>query len=163
MKHLKQIRCSLFLSLVLILSTVVYAGEKDELIPEILKPEISAFENKLMFNDFSSFSDAKLSVIEENLLRGIKSDNTGLQTSCAYFLGEMKSGKALIPLLKLVKHGATEESRIIAALSLYKIHSKIGMNQLRGLAKSDNSELVRKVFDRIYKKYMCDKCTFEEL
>ena len=163
MKHLNQIRCSLFLLLVLFLSTGVYADGNDELIPEILKPEISALESKLMFNDFSTFSETKLSVIEENLIRGIKSDNTGLQTSCAYFLGEMKSGKALIPLLKLAKHGATEESRIIAALSLYKIHSKIGMCQLKGLAKSDESELVRKVFDRIYKKYMCDNCSFEEL
>jgi HEAT repeat protein len=116
-----------------------------------------------MFNDFSTISEAKLSVIEDNLIRGIKSDNSGLQTSCAYFLGEMKSGKAMIPLLKLAKHGTTEESRIIAALSLYKIQSKVGMRQLKGLAKSDKSELVRKVFDRIYKKYMCDNCSFEEL
>ena len=161
MKHLKQIRLSLFL--VLILSSALFAGERDNLIPEILKPTINAIKSAKMFNDFSSFSEAKLSVIEENLIRGIRSDNSGLQTSCAYFLGEMKSGKAMIPLLKLVKHGATEESRIIAALSLYKIHSKIGMRQLKGLAESDKSELVRKVFDRIYKKYSCDNCTFEEL
>ena len=163
MKHLKQIRLSLFLFLFLALSSALYAGKLDELIPEIIKPEISAIRSSNMFNDFSSFSEAKLSVIEENLIRGIRSDNSGLQTSCAYFLGEMKSGKAMIPLLKLVKHGATEESRIIAALSLYKIHSKIGMRQLKGLAESDKSELVRKVFDRIYKKYSCDNCTFEEL
>lgn len=163
MKHLKQIRTSLFLSLVLIFSSASFAGELDNLIPEILKSEISAIRSTSMFNDFSSFSAAKLSVIEDNLIKGIKSDNTGLQTSCAYFLGEMKSDKAMIPLLKLVKHGSTEESRIIAALSLYKIHSKIGMCQLKGLAKTEKSELVRKVFDRIYKKYTCDNCTFEEL
>lgn len=163
MKHLKQIRVSLLMSLVLILSSALYAGKLDNLIPEILRPEISALRSSNMFNDFSSFSEAKLSVIEENLICGLRSDNSGLQTSCAYFLGEMKSNKAMIPLLKLVKHGATEESRIIAALSLYKIHSKIGMRQLQGLAKSDESELVRNVFDRIYKKYNCDNCSFEEL
>ncbi|MFZ0453821.1 MAG: hypothetical protein WCE54_07480 [Ignavibacteriaceae bacterium] len=163
MKHLNQVRLSLFLFLVLILSSSIYAGEHDNLIPEIIKSEISAIRSSNMFNDFSAFSEAKLSVIEENLIRGVKSDNSGLQTSCAYFLGEMKSSKAMIPLLKLVKHGATDESRIIAALSLYKIHSKIGMCQLKGLAKTEKSELVRKVFDRIYKKYTCDNCTFEEL
>jgi hypothetical protein len=163
MKHLKVMRISLFMFLVLIFSSALYAGEHDNLIPEILRPEIDAIRSTNMFNDFSSFSEAKLSVIEENLIRGVKSDNSGLQASCAYFLGEMKSGKAMIPLLKLVKHGATEESRIIAALSLYKIHSKIGMCQLKGLAKSDKSELVRKVFDRIYKKYICENCSFEEL
>ncbi len=163
MKHLNQIRISLFLFLALIFSSALYAGESDNLIPEIIKSEISAIKSANMFNDFSSFSETKLAVIEENLIRGVRSDNSGLQASCAYFLGEMRSDNAMIPLLKLAKHGATEESRIIAALSLYKIHSKIGMRQLNGLANSDKSELVRKVFDRIYKKYMCDNCSFEEL
>ena len=153
MKNTKQIRCVLVLFLVLIFSSSLFATEHDNLIPEILKPEISALRSTNMFNDFSSFSEAKLAVIEDNLIRGIRSDNVGLQTSCAYFLGEMNSGKAMIPLLKLARHGATEESRIIAGLSLYKIHSKIGMRQLKGMARDDESELVRKVFDRIYKKY----------
>ncbi len=103
MKHLNSIRFSLFLFLVLILSSVLSATEHDNLIPEILKPEMSALKSANMFNDFSTFSEAKLSIIEDNLIRGIKSDNAGLQTSCAYFLGEMKSSKAMIPLLKLAK------------------------------------------------------------
>ena len=64
MKHLKQIRLSLFL--VLILSSALFAGERDNLIPEILKPTINAIKSAKMFNDFSSFSEAKLSAIEEN-------------------------------------------------------------------------------------------------
>jgi hypothetical protein len=163
MKNIKQIRCVPVLFLVLIFSTMLFAGGYDNLIPEILKPEISALRSTNMFNDFSAFSESKLAVVEENLIRGLKSDNTGLQTSCAYFLGEMNSSRSMIPLLKLAKKGSTEESRIIAGLSLYKIHSMIGMRQLKGLAKTDKSELVRKVFERIYKKYTCDKCTFEEL
>ena len=163
MKNLKVMCMSLFIFLVLILSSALYAGERDNLIPEILKPEINAIKSTNMFNDFSIFSEAKLAAIEENFLRGLKSDNTGLQTSCAYFLGEMNSSRAMIPLLKLARYGSTEEARIIAGLSLYKIHSKTGMRQLKGMAQNDQSELVRKVFDRIYKKYSCDNCTFEEL
>jgi hypothetical protein len=163
MKNLMQIGSVMVLFLVLTFSSVLFASEHDDLIPEILKPEKNVLKSTNMFNDFSKFSDSKLAVIEKNLIKGLKSDNVGLQTSCAYFLGEMKSGKALIPLLKLAKHGATEESRIIAGLSLYKIHSKIGMFQLKGMAENDESELVRKVFDRIYRKYQCDNCTFDEL
>ena len=115
------------------------------------------------YNDFSVFSEDKYDQIEENMLTGIKSNNTGLQTSCAYFLGEMKSDRAMIPLLRLVKNGGTESARIIAALSLYKIESKIGMYRLKYLAESEESELARRVFDKIYKKYVSDKYSFREL
>ena len=112
------------------------------------------------YNDFSLFSEEEYMSIENNLLIGIKSRNVGLQTSCAYFLGEMKSDLALIPLLKLARNGATEESRIIAGLSLYKIKSHIGLHILKGRAENDESELVRKAFDRLYKKYAAENCSF---
>jgi len=114
------------------------------------------------YNDFSVFSEDKYDQIEENMLLGIKSNNTGLQTSCAYFLGEMKSDRAMIPLLRLVSNGRTEATRIIAALSLYKIESNIGMYRLKYLAKTDDSELAKRVFDIIYKKYVSDNYTFTD-
>ena len=112
------------------------------------------------YNDFTVFSEEEYDQIEANMLVGINSDNTGLQTSCAYFLGEMKSDRAMIPLLKLVTNGETEESRIIAALSLYKIESKIGMYRLKGLSQTDESKLARKVFDRLYKIYVSKNYSF---
>jgi hypothetical protein len=115
------------------------------------------------YNDFSVFNEDKYDQIEENMLIGIKSRNNGLQTSCAYFLGEMKSDRAMIPLLRLVQNGETEAARIIAALSLYKIESKIGMYRLKYLAETDESELAKRVFDIIYKKYVSDKYSFSEL
>ncbi|MGB5850451.1 MAG: hypothetical protein WBH40_18320 [Ignavibacteriaceae bacterium] len=119
--------------------------------------------SKSTYNDFSIFSEEKYDQIEENMLIGIKSGNNGLQTSCAYFLGEMKSDRAMIPLLRLVQNGETEAARIIAALSLYKIESKIGMYRLKYLAETDESELAKRVFDIIYKKYVSDKYSFSEL
>ena len=98
---------------------------------------------------------------EQNLLAGIKTDNVGLQTSSAYFLGEMKSDKSLIQLLKLARYGETEESRIISGLSLYKIESDIGMYLLKSLRESDDSEKVRGSFDRIYKIYISDNRSFK--
>ena len=112
------------------------------------------------YNDFSVFSEEDYSRIEKNLLLGIKSNNSGLQTSSAYFLGEMKSDKAMIPLLKLVRNGKSEESRIIAALSLYKIESKIGMYRLKGLSQKDESELARKVFERLYQIHVAKNYSF---
>jgi hypothetical protein len=149
MKHHKKIQFVLVLLMIFILSSLLFAKEP-------VKPASS-------YNDFTVFTEDELLLIEDNLLTGVKSKNSGLQTSCAYFLGEMKSSKAMIQLLILATTGATEEARIIAGLSLYKIHSKIGMYRLKGLSKSDESELVRRVFDRIYKKYVSDNYTFEEI
>jgi hypothetical protein len=114
-------------------------------------------------NIYSNLSDEQFDQFETNLLAGMKSKNSGLQTSCAYRLGELKSDKAMIPLLKLVTNGETEEERIIAGLSLYKIESNIGMYRLKWLAENDESELARKVFKRIYAKYVSDHYSFEEL
>ena len=117
---------------------------------------------KAAYNNYTILSDEEYHQVEQNLLAGIKSGNIGLQTSSAYFLGEMKSDLAMIPLLRLVRNGETEEARIIAALSLYKIESNIGMYRLKYLAKTDESELAKRVFDIIYKKYVSDKYSFTE-
>ena len=114
------------------------------------------------YNNYAILTDEEYHQVEQNLLAGINSDNIGLRTSSAYFLGEMKSDRAMIPLLRLVKNGETEEARIIAALSLYKIESKIGMYRLKYLAESDESELARRVFGRIYQMYVFDKYSFRE-
>jgi len=95
------------------------------------------------YNDFTVFSEEEYDQIEANMLAGIK------------------SGNAMIPLLKLVTNGKTEEARIIAALSLYKIESNIGMYRLKKLSETyEKSELVRKVFDRIYKVYISKNYSF---
>jgi hypothetical protein len=105
------------------------------------------------FNDYSSFSEVEKERIEANLLRGINSSNLGLQTSSAYFLGELKSSKATIPLLKLLRDGETEEARIIAAISLYKLDSGIGMYRIKWYSVHDESDLVKRNFTRIYNTY----------
>ena len=153
MRYLKKTQLALVPILLIILSGLILAKEP-------AKPAKYVVSS---YNDYTVFTDDRLSVIEDNLLNGLKSKNIGLQTSCAYFLGEMNSGKAMIPLLRLVRNGSTEEARIIAGLSLYKIHSRIGMYQLKGLAERDESELVRKVFDRLYKKYVSDGYSFSEI
>lgn len=153
MRSLIKLRTWVMPVFVLILSCMVYAGEPQ-------KPVITGISR---YNDYSVFSRDEFALIEDNYLRGIKSDNVGLQTSCAYFLGEMKSERAVIPLLSLVSNGKTEEARIIAGISLYKVHSHRGMYRLKYLSVHDNSSLARNVFEKIYLKYIMDKRTFKEI
>ena len=150
MRHLKKTQLALVPILFLILSSAIFATE----------PAKPAKYVASSYNNFTVFTDERLSLIEDNLLTGISSNNVGLQTSCAYFLGEMKSDRSLIPLLRLARTGKTEEARIIAGLSLYKIKSHIGLYLLKGRAQNDKSELVRKVFDRLYKKYYSNNRSF---
>lgn len=96
-------------------------------------------------------------LIEQNYLEGLKTDNCGLRTSCAYFLGEMKSTKAVIPLMELLNNCPKEEVRLIAALSLIKIGDKRGVYLVKRQSKFCDSERVRSMCERFYSAYVLDK------
>ncbi len=149
-------RLSINLIFVSIISLLLHSTTFGTKLSNVDEPETTGY------NNYAILTDEEYHQAEQNLLAGINTDNIGLQTSSAYFLGEMKSDRAMIPLLRLVKNGETEEARIIAALSLYKIESKIGMYRLKYLAETDESELARRVFGRIYQKYVSDKYSFRE-
>jgi len=105
----------------------------------------------------SKISEEKYKQIEDNLLEGFNKDNQGLQVSCAYFLGEMKSERAINPLLKMLKSGKTEAERIIAALSLYKIKSEQSLFAVKQRIRFDDSERVQRICEIFYNNYLVDK------
>jgi hypothetical protein len=93
-------------------------------------------------------------VIEQNRLIGLASDNEGLRISCAFNLGEMKSEKAVIPLIKLLRDGTSEEERIIAALSLIKIGDPRGAFFVGRTAKYCDCEKLRYFCTKFYQSYL---------
>ena len=95
--------------------------------------------------------------IEKNLLSGLESDNEGLKFSCAYFLGEVKSDKAVIPLMRLFHNGESDGLKIIAALSLCKIDSDRGIFVVKRGIKFANSERVQRTCKLFYNSYMLKK------
>ena len=98
--------------------------------------------------------EEKYKIIEDNLLVGLQTDNLGLKVSAAYFLGEMKSERAVIPLMKMLKGNTTEEEKLIAALSLCKIKSEKGMFAVKQRIKFDDSERVQRLCNIFYKNYL---------
>jgi HEAT repeat protein len=98
--------------------------------------------------------EEKYKTIEDNLLVGLQTDNLGLKVSAAYFLGEMKSERAVIPLMKILKGNTTDEEKLIAALSLCKIKSERGMFAVKQRIKFDDSERVKRLCDIFYKNYL---------
>lgn len=101
-------------------------------------------------------------LVEKNLLMGLNSENQGLQLSSAYFLGEVKSQNAVIPLMSLLHSGKTEEIRIMAALSLYKINSPKAIYAVQQAAKFDSSERVRRMCLNFHREYL-SQTAFQKL
>jgi hypothetical protein len=94
--------------------------------------------------------DSALMKGEENLLIGLNSNNYGLKTSSAQILGDIKSEKAVIPLMRILKSSDDEKFRIVAALSLYKIQNPRGLFAVRQAAKFDPSNRVKKLCLNFY-------------
>ncbi|MBN2572548.1 MAG: HEAT repeat domain-containing protein [Ignavibacteriales bacterium] len=107
--------------------------------------------------DFSKFTKEQLETIENNLLAGLESENSGLRISCAYFLGEIKSEKALIPLMAMLRNGACDEEKIVAALSLYKLDIGRGVYLVKGASKFADSERVRRMCGIFYDAYVWEQ------
>jgi hypothetical protein len=109
-----------------------------------------------------TFSAEKKSAIVNNLKNGFEVNNSGLNASSAKVLydlidqGYLKPGdatKTMIPLLKLLDNGQSDEVRIEAALALYELGNSIGIYRLRGVAIFDDNLKVRLICKNLYYSY----------
>ncbi len=92
-----------------------------------------------------------------NYLAGVSHDNLGLKVSAAYYLGERKSQKAVIPLMNILKSDESPEARIMAALSLYKIGDERGIFAVQRAIEYDKNEQVRKICNIFFQMYETEK------
>ena len=100
-----------------------------------------------------SKSDVNTELIEDNLLEGLNSNNLGLRISTAYYLGEYRTERAVIPLIKMLHSEKEESARIQAALSLIKIGDPKGVFMVKQAAKFDESRRVRNLCSKFYNAY----------
>ncbi len=103
---------------------------------------ISTYAEK---NPVASLEGAKKEKTVKNLLLALKSDNTGLQSSAAYYLGEMESTEAVLPLMTILNSNNNEGSRVMAALSLVKIGDERGIQLVRYYSNNDSSSYVKRM------------------
>ncbi len=80
---------------------------------------------------------------EENLLIGLQTDNRGVREGSAFMLGELRSQKAVIPLMAMLRNDDTESSRILAALALTRIGDARGVYAVKRATAFDASDRVR--------------------
>ena len=105
----------------------------------------SGFSKEKMVNK-NSLGDNSV----ESLLIGMESENTGLKTSSASMLGQYKTSKAVIPLMKELKENKDERARIQAAIALWKIGDSRGIYTIKQAIKFDASERVKKICSILY-------------
>jgi hypothetical protein len=106
---------------------------------------LSLFCTALSYPQDSNKVMQKSAESEVNYLVGVKSDNFGLKVSSAYYLGEMKSEKAVIPLMEILRSDTSASARIMAALSLYKIGDARGLHAIKQAIQFDSDEQVKKM------------------
>jgi len=91
---------------------------------------------------------------EQTLLNGIQEDNQGVKEGSAYMLGELKSTKAVIPLMKMLRDGENESTRCVAALALCRIGDPRGVYAVKQAAHFDESKCVAQRCAWFYNSYV---------
>ena len=96
---------------------------------------------------------AKYENVEANYLAGLNSDNHGLKVSSAYFLGDMKSHKAVIPLMKMFRNEKNDGAKLVAAWSLLKIGDSRGVFLVKRESELGNCDGIRCMLGHLYQDY----------
>lgn len=101
---------------------------------------------------------ARMKDLSENtiasLIQGLNSDNDGLQSSCAYRLGEFRIEDAVIPLQRVLRNDESESVRISAALALFKIGTPKAIFTVKQAGRFDESDRVRRLSSIFYSAYL---------
>jgi hypothetical protein len=90
----------------------------------------------------------------KTLQQGLNSNNTGLKAGCIYMIGELCCQRSVICLMKLLHNSSSEEIRILAALSLYKIGDSRGIYAIKQATRFDESERVSHICEMFYRAYI---------
>jgi hypothetical protein len=99
-------------------------------------------------------STEKYDRAEATLLQGLASDNEGLRESSAYMLGELKSDKAVIPLMGILRCESCSTARIVAALALCRIGDLRGVYAVKQAVQFDDDAAVQQRCAYFYNSYV---------
>jgi len=91
---------------------------------------------------------------EAKLLDNVSCDDCHMKDNAMYDLGELRSEKAVIPLMGVLHSDPEESSRIVAALALCRIGDARGTFAVKRAARFDRSEKVRTLAAWFYNTYV---------
>lgn len=89
---------------------------------------------------------------EDNYIKGLESDNLGVKTDCIYYLGKMKSVRAVEPLIGILKNAYTFNAvRVMAALALLQIEDPEGVSAVKYAADNCDCDQVKTLCNYFHK------------
>ena len=115
---------------------------------------IPLFSFQILPQETADQNSRQMEACFETLKLGLNSNNLGLQAGCAYMVGEVNCQRSVICLLKILHNSSSEELRILAALSLYKIGDSRGIFAIKQAIKFDESKRVQRICEIFYKAYI---------
>ncbi|OGU34018.1 MAG: hypothetical protein A2068_09235 [Ignavibacteria bacterium GWB2_35_6b] len=92
----------------------------------------------------------------KSLIMGIKSDNDGLRKSAIFYAGQYKLEAAVDCLIEELQKEEDSSTKILIALSLYKIGNPIAIDYIKEVAANDENENVKNMFSTIYNEFIFD-------
>jgi hypothetical protein len=95
-----------------------------------------------------------LELTEAKLLDDVHCDNCQTKETAIFDLGELRSEKAVIPLMDVLHRDEEESSRIVAALALCRIGDERGTFAVKRAATFDGSKKVRTLAAWFYNTYV---------
>ncbi len=90
---------------------------------------------------------------EANYLSALNSSNENLRINSAYMLGEMRSKKAVIPLMDKFRQDEDEGAKLVAALSLLKIGDARGIFLVRRSIELNENEGITIILQHLFRDY----------
>lgn len=115
---------------------------------------ILIFSFQILPQETANQKSSEMEACFKTLQQGLGSDNLGLQAGCTYMVGELCCQRSVICLMKLLHNSSSEELRILAALSLYKIGDSRGIYAIKQSIKFDESKRVQRMCEIFYKAYI---------
>jgi hypothetical protein len=99
-------------------------------------------------------TNTKYASVEANYLIGLKSKNEGFKANCAYYLGEMKSKKAVVPLMDMFRNENNDGSKLVAAWSLLRIGDPRGVFLIKRSMDLRENDTINIMLQHFYKDYV---------
>ncbi len=118
----------------------------------LLTINISAMNS--LHNKFTKASGSDIpGIVIKNLEMGLRSNVEGLKRSCVQIAGYYEIEELVKPMIEVLDNEENSDTRMLIALTLYKIGTTEAINAVKQLAKNDADPLVRKVGNIILNKF----------
>ena len=113
-----------------------------------------------------SFSQAKQEIVtpadkagknEANYLIALRSSNESLRINSAYMLGEIRSKKAVVPLMDMFRQERDDGAKLVAALSLLKIGDARGIFLVKRSIELKENDGITIILQHLYSDYKSKK------